>query len=196
MASLNPRQEAFVREYLIDLNATQAYIRAGYAPAKANINGTKLISKDSIQAAIQLGMKKREERTQVTMDQVLKYWADLAFTPMDELFDQGPDGTLIPKAFDQMTDRAKRCISELKSQFDKDGAGWQSIKRLDQLKASEMIAKHLGMFIERREVGQPGEFDKLTDEELEARLEKEKGFFGVMSGVKEAKRKGKPDIVH
>tara|TARA_R110000751_G_scaffold53987_2_gene116425 strand:+ start:523 stop:1113 length:591 start_codon:yes stop_codon:yes gene_type:complete len=196
MSKLNARQEAFVREYMVDLNATHAYIRAGYSEKGASVCSTKLIAHASVQAAIQIAMKEREERTRITMDQVLKYWADLAFTPMDELFDQGPDGTLIPKSFNDMTGRAKRCISELKSQFDKDGAGWQSIKRLDQLKASEMIAKHLGMFIERREVGQPGEFDKLTDEELEIRLEKEKRFFSIMPGATKKKGQGKPNIVH
>jgi hypothetical protein len=106
------------------------------------------------------------------------------------------DGTLIPKAFDEMTPRAKRCIFEMKCHFDKDGDGWQTIKRLDQLKASEMIAKHLGGFIERKEVGQPGEFDNLTDDELDKLIAKEAGFFSSVQGTKKKAGKPLPDQPH
>ena len=188
MDDLTTKQNVFVSEYLIDFNGTQAYIRAGYSPKRAEVAASRLLTNVKIQVAIQEAMKAREVRTGVTMDKVLEFWADLAFTPMDEIFDSGPDGTLIPKSFDEMTDRAKRCVSELKAQFDKDGAGWQTIKRIDQLKASEMIAKHLGMFVERKEIGTPGEFDKLTDEELDALIKKEAEFFRAMQGKQEAKR--------
>jgi phage terminase small subunit len=176
-SSLTPKQQRFCDEYLISLNATQAAITAGYSLKTARHMGYENLTKPYIQSYLKTRIKQAEKRTEITMDKVLQFWADIAFTPMDELFDSGPDGTLIPKSFDEMTDRAKRCVSELKAQFDMDGAGWQTIKRIDQLKASEMIAKHLGMFIERKEIGTPGEFDKLTDAELDARIRKEAEFF-------------------
>jgi phage terminase small subunit len=193
---LTPKQQRFCNEYLISLNATDAAIKAKYSVKTAKEMGYENLTKPHIQAYLQVRIKQAEKRTEITIDKVLQFWADLAFTPMDEIFDSGPDGTLIPKSFDEMTDRAKRCISELKAQFDKDGAGWQTIKRIDQLKASEMIAKHLGMFIERKEIGTPGEFDKLTDEELDARIRKEAEFFRVMLGKQEKKGKLPPDRFH
>jgi phage terminase small subunit len=181
---LTPKQQRFCNEYLISLNAKDACIKAGYSLRTAKEMGCENLTKPHIQAYLQVRIKQAEKRTEITMDKVLQYWADIAFTPMDELFNSGPDGTLIPKSFDEMTSRAKRCISELKAQFDKDGAGWQTIKRIDQLKASEMIAKHLGMFIERKEIGTPGEFDKLTDAELDARIKAEVQFFADEAGAK------------
>lgn len=174
---LTPKQSMFVQEYLVDFNGTQACIRAGYSAKCADVMATKLVANGKIQARIQVGMRKREEKIGVTQADVLQFWCDIALTPLDELFDTGPDGTLVPKSFDAMTTRAKRCISEIACYYDKDGNGSQKIKRLDQIKASEMIAKHMGMFIERSEIGQPGDFDKLNDDELNNRIAEEKRFF-------------------
>ena len=149
---LNEKQKAFCREYLTDLNGTQAYIRAGYSTEGASASASRLLANAKVQEFITQAMKEREQRTEIKADEILQFWHDLTFTPMDEMFDQGPDGTLIPKAFDQMTTRAKRCVSEMKSQFASDGTGWQSIKRLDQIKSSEMLGKSLGMFKDKLEL--------------------------------------------
>ena len=68
---LNPRQSRFVEEYLIDLNATQAAIRAGYSAKTANTNGPRLMVNAGIQSAIQKAQAARSERTQITVDKVL-----------------------------------------------------------------------------------------------------------------------------
>ena len=149
---LTEKQKVFCREYLVDLNATQAYIRAGYSENGASESSCRLLSNVKVQEYIKNGLKKREERTNINGDDLLQYWHDLTYTPMDEMFDQGPDGTFIPKSFSVMTERAKRCVSEMKSQFAADGTGWQSIKRLDQIKASEMLGKSLGLFKDKLEV--------------------------------------------
>lgn len=72
MAKLTARQKRFVIEYLVDLNATQAAIRAGYSPKTANEQAARLLANVSIQEAIQAAMKKREERTEITADRVIK----------------------------------------------------------------------------------------------------------------------------
>ena len=149
---LNEKQKIFCREYLVDNNATQAYIRAGYSEGGATQNSYRLMCDERVQAFITQARKEREERTEIKGDDLLQFWHDLTYTPLDEMFDQGPDGTLIPKAFDEMSERGKRCIGELKSQFDSDGKGWQTIKRVDQLKASEMLGKSLGIFKDKLEL--------------------------------------------
>lgn len=70
--SLRPKQQRFVEEYLIDLNATQAAIRAGYSPRTANEIGAENLAKPSIKAAVEAALKARASRTLVTADDVVK----------------------------------------------------------------------------------------------------------------------------
>jgi phage terminase small subunit len=69
---LTPKQEAFVREYLIDLNATQAAIRAGYSPKTAQEQSSRLLSKAMVVKAVQLGMDKRADKLSLTAEDVLR----------------------------------------------------------------------------------------------------------------------------
>ncbi|MBB6559594.1 hypothetical protein HNP48_002261 [Acidovorax soli] len=68
---LTPRQQRFVDEYLIDLNGTQAAIRAGYSARTANEQAAQLLAKLSIQTAIAAAMKAQQERTQISADKVV-----------------------------------------------------------------------------------------------------------------------------
>lgn len=68
---LNKRQQKFVEEYLLDLNATQAAIRAGYSAHLANTNATKLLQRTAIQNEIQAQRQEQSKRTQITADWVL-----------------------------------------------------------------------------------------------------------------------------
>lgn len=69
--ALTAKQQMFVKEYLVDLNATQAAIRAGYSAKTARQIGDENLSKPDIAAAIQEAMDKRSERTEITADYVL-----------------------------------------------------------------------------------------------------------------------------
>lgn len=71
-ADLNTRQAMFVKEYLVDLNATQAAIRCGYAPGSATVQGARLIANANIATAIQKAMDKRSEKTGITAEFVLE----------------------------------------------------------------------------------------------------------------------------
>lgn len=71
MPKLTPKQAAFVREYLIDLNATQAAIRAGYAEGSARVQGTRLLANAAIQAEVQAGRETKAEQAQVSAQMVL-----------------------------------------------------------------------------------------------------------------------------
>lgn len=66
-----PKREQFVREFLIDLNATQAAIRAGYSEKSAKVTASRLLSDANVQAALKAGMEARAERTEITADYVL-----------------------------------------------------------------------------------------------------------------------------
>lgn len=69
---LTPKQEAFVHEYLVDLNATQAAIRAGYSPRTARAQGHRLLTDADIAAAIEAAQAERSERLRLTADDVLR----------------------------------------------------------------------------------------------------------------------------
>ena len=91
---LNPRQSRFVEEYLIDLNATQAAIRAGYSAKTANTNGPMLMVNAGIQSAIQKAQAARSERTQITVDKVLD---DIELIKLNAM-QQEDDGKMINHA--------------------------------------------------------------------------------------------------
>jgi phage terminase small subunit len=72
MSDLTPKQQRFVEEYLVDLNATQAAIRAGYAPKSAFVQGSRLLSNAKVAQAVSDGRAKQAERTGITADYVLE----------------------------------------------------------------------------------------------------------------------------
>ena len=72
MANLTPKQQRFVEEYLIDLNATQAAIRAGYSEKTAQEQSSRLLSNVMVQEAVQKAKNKLSERTELTVDMVVQ----------------------------------------------------------------------------------------------------------------------------
>lgn len=76
---LTEKQKRFVAEYLIEANATQAAIKAGYSPRTANEQGCRLLAHVSVKEAIEKARRKRELRTDITADRVLHELADIGF---------------------------------------------------------------------------------------------------------------------
>src|SRR5690606_764430 len=87
--AMTPLEANFVKEYPLDLNATAAAERAGYSKKTARQAGSRLLSKVYIQAAIAKELKKREQRTEVAADRVVKEAARLALFDPRKLFDAG-----------------------------------------------------------------------------------------------------------
>lgn len=69
--ALNPKQQRFVQEYLIDLNATQAAIRAGYSEKTAKAIGSENLTKPDIAAAVKEAIEKRTEQADVTVQRIV-----------------------------------------------------------------------------------------------------------------------------
>lgn len=75
IAGLTPKQEEFVQQYLIDLNGTQAAIRAGYSPKTAQEQASRLLSNSLVQAAVAKAKEKRVQRLEIDQDRVvLELW--------------------------------------------------------------------------------------------------------------------------
>ena len=160
------RSQIFAKEYLIDLNATQAAIRAGYSPKTAMQQGQRLLTRDDIQAAIQKEMNKRARRTEITADKVLEEYAKLGFSDITDYLQVVTERILVGhdketgepisdiSQFVLMKDTANipkdklAAISEIKQAKD----GSISFKLHDKKGALDSIAKHLGMFVDRTEL--------------------------------------------
>lgn len=144
---LTPKQKMFVAEYLVSLNATDAARKAGYSEKTAEIIGHENLRKPNIQAAIQVAQQERSEKLSLSAEWVLE-----RFKLISDRCIQG----------EPVMDREGKPTGEWK--FDSSGAN----------KATEMIGKHLGMFVEKHELtgkdGGPIEVETLTPEERQARI--------------------------
>lgn len=142
---LTPKQERFVAEYLVDLNATAAAKRAGYKDP--NI-GRQIITKNNVSAAIEAAMQLREQRTEITQDRVLREAAKLAFFDVRKMFDA--DGK--PLDISQLDDDTAAALVGLDVQDVYETVGDEKVftgyvkkyKMADKLKALELLGKHLG----------------------------------------------------
>lgn len=86
-AKLTEKQQRFVEEYLIDLNATQAAIRAGYSAKTADQQGSRMLANVKVQQAISVAMAERSKRTGINQDRVVLELARIAFVKMTDLVD-------------------------------------------------------------------------------------------------------------
>lgn len=144
--ALNLRQKNFVNEYLVDLNATQAAIRAGYSARTAEQQGPRLLGNVGIASAIAERMNARARRTEITQDRVLQEYARLAFIDPSKLFDES--GRPLPiQQIDEDTRRAIIGVDVATVGNDQMGVGEVLKLRLaDKRAALDSLARHLGMF--------------------------------------------------
>jgi phage terminase small subunit len=150
MAKLTDKQKRFVDEYLIDLNATQAAIRAGYSPNTAEQAASRLLSFVKVQNAIAVEMADRSKRTGVNQDRVIQELAKIAFANITNIADENA-------ALKTDADEADLAAVEsvkVKTIPTKSGdAGVErEIKLASKLKALELLGKHLGMWNDKLDV--------------------------------------------
>jgi len=146
MAKLTPKQKTFCDEYLIDLNATQAAIRAGYSPDSAKEIGCENLTKPNIRAYIDKEIANRSKRTGINQDRVIRELARIAFVNANDVINMD-EATL--KADASEDDTATIASVKVKTIPTKEGEGVErEIKLADKLKALELLGKHLGMFKE------------------------------------------------
>jgi phage terminase small subunit len=145
---MTPRQQRFVDEYLIDLNATAAARRAGYSAKTAEWQGPQLLGKPHVAAAVAEAMESRSRRTGITADRVLQELAAIAFADPRRLFD--PDGAPLPLS--DLDDDIARAVATVEHGPAGGVGGGPAAARMrlhDKLKALEMLGRHLGLFSER-----------------------------------------------
>lgn len=169
---LTPKQQCFVTEYLVDLNATQAAIRAGYSEHTASAIGRENLQKPTIQAAIQAAQQARQQRTEVTADAVVRELAAMAF------YDPGTIGSAKingPEDIKKLPEHVRRAIVG----WSWDKLGNFTLKLSPKTPSLDLLARHLGMFTTKVEVTgkdggpvqhqhAPADLSDLSDEDLDA----------------------------
>src|SRR4051812_16090454 len=145
---LNDRQARFVAEYLVDLNATQAAVRAGYSARSARTQAADLLTNPNIEAAVAEAQAERSRRTEVTADRVVLELARVAFGDPRRVMSWGPGGVkLRPSA--ALADEEAAIVAEVGETTTKEG-GSLRVKTVDKLGALRLLGQHLGMFGEGR----------------------------------------------
>lgn len=150
-STLTEKQEAFCREYLVDLNGTQAAIRAGYAESGANVEGSRLLTNANVQQRVAELKEERNKRVEISQDYVLSVIKETIercrqVYPVlnrkgEQVLVEGRDGKIVP-AF---TFNAKAV-----------------------LQGTEQLGKHLKMFTDKSEIqslgadGQPSDGFTIT----------------------------------
>lgn len=149
---MTPKQELFCKEYLIDLNATQAAIRAGYSVNTAEKIGSENLRKPEVAKKIQEAMNQRSQETEITAKRVLQEIAKMAFLDIGEAYDD--KGKLLsPK---DMPENIRRAVAGIEvneiSVGDVVIGETKKVKFHDKSKGLEMLGRHLKLFTDVLEV--------------------------------------------
>ena len=162
--ALTDKQKRFCEEYLIDLNATQAAIRAGYSPKTAEQTASRLLRNVKVQEYIAKRQKELSRSTEITQERVIKELALIAFSNNADyahvvekkmqveaggaLVDGNPVmyRTVEPVLTEELTEEQKRALAVIKK-----GRDGLEVKSCDKVKALELLGKHLGIFTDKIE---------------------------------------------
>lgn len=161
--SMTEKQRRFCDEYLIDLNATRAYM-AAYPSVKkeatAKAAASRMLTFVNVQRYIRDRMKARQERIEITQDMVLRELAAIAFADVTDIVSYNGARVII-KPTDDLPKEKRKIIAGMK-----EGQYGTEVKIFDRIKALELLGKHLGMFDQKKDK------DDLDREEQEARIAK------------------------
>lgn len=156
---LTEKQRRFCEEYLIDLNATQAAIRAGYSEDSATEIGYENLRKPHIQEYLKSRQKELQEATGITQKRVLEEYAKVAFVDLRKFYTV--DGVL--KSIHDLDDEAAGALAGIEVYEEKTGTEdvealgtTKKIKTYDKVKALDSLARHLGMFTDKMDLNLTG----------------------------------------
>jgi phage terminase small subunit len=182
---LNLRQERFVDAYIQTGNRREAAIAAGYSPKSAKDAADKLMCRDDIREVYERKKADWLPEVDVTIADVVRELAAIAFHEPTDLFDA--KGQLLPVR--SWPARARRSVASfeivLKNAYAGDGQidHVLRVKFVDKTKALELLSRYLGMLVERKEIGGPGSFASLSDQELAARIHAASGKLAGLAPI-------------
>ena len=148
---LTPKQSRFIDEYLIDLNGTQAAIRAGYSVKVAREQAKENLTKPYIKDEVDKQIKDRQNRTQVTQDMVIEELKKVGFSDITNYIKYNKEGieiigtSSIDKEYTSVISSASETIT-------KDGKRSLQFKLHDKIKSLELLGRHLAMFTDKHDL--------------------------------------------
>lgn len=167
---LAAKQQRFIDEFIVDSNAAQAAIRAGYSKKTAGKIGYQLLENTRIAEEIAKKQKKLADKLEITAEKILKEYAKIAFSNMQDFVDWA-DGAISIKPSSELTKEQTACVSEISESVTQAGTNIK-IKLHDKKGALDSLARHLGMFTDKVELsgkdGQPIQTVNVTMTEAEA----------------------------
>jgi phage terminase small subunit len=140
--ALNPKQEAFVNEYMISFNGTKAAVKAGYAPASAAVTASRMLNYDNVIEALAERRQEANQEAGVTQAMVIKELAKIAFSDVRNVLGEG--GAL--KDPSEWDDDTAGSVSSLEIASAGDMATIHKLKTYDKVAALDKLARHLGLF--------------------------------------------------
>jgi phage terminase small subunit len=144
--ALNAKQQRFVAEYLKDLNATQAMIRAGYSAKSANKDGPRMLVHAGICEAIAIAQTEIAKSHGISMDWLIERYKRIADADTRKFYDE--HGNL--KAIKDLDDASAYALAGVETDETTVGgrviSRIRKIKRWDPIKALDSLGRHLGMF--------------------------------------------------
>lgn len=151
MPKLTDKQKRFCDEYIIDLNATQAALRAGYCAKSINNIGPANLLKVGIRNEIQKLKSERSDRVQIEADSVVKELALVGFSNIQDYLTVEEDGEVFLKSFDAIETEKLAAIESIKinTTSNKDGSREYTttqFKLHSKNNALEQLGRHLGIF--------------------------------------------------
>lgn len=173
---MTPKQQRFIEEYGIDLNATQAAIRAGYSPKTASSQGERLLRNDEVKLAIIAVRRAADQRATASTDDVLRELDAIGFARLTDVVSWGPEHFTVLDS-ESLSPSVKAAVKSVKVKRRRatEGTGedfevWEieeiSVTMHDKVRALELGGKHRGMFADKIEVG--GQIDVHVHEQLTA----------------------------
>jgi phage terminase small subunit len=160
-ARLTPRQRVFVAEFLVDRNATQAAIRAGYSAATAATQGPRLLQNVGIQTAVERGLRALEERLHVTAERIVQEIARVGLADIRDYMRWGPDGVEL-RPSEELTADQRAAIQEITETRSK-GTVTTRVRLHAKVPALESLGKHLGLFTAERGQLNPGQIEAVLE---------------------------------
>jgi phage terminase small subunit len=147
LTGLTNKQQAFVDEYLVDLNATQAVIRAGYSSKHADKLAHEVLHHPRVSAAVRTALAERSRRTGVNADRVIAELAKIAYANLEDVVN------LDTGTFVEGTNRDDTAaIVSLKVRNIRDGGIEREFRLHDKMKALELLGRHHGMFDDKLKI--------------------------------------------
>jgi phage terminase small subunit len=165
---LSERQERFVREYLVDLNATQAAKRAGYS-TESRCAGSQIMSRPNVRQAIDAELETRSEQYRAEYDRIIQELAAVGFGQIADFVSMGADGHVSWTAFDELSRQKRAAVKKVKHTQHYSNKGEMVSESVElelesKLRALELLGKHIGMYRGVSPEDNRGAFAKWADE--------------------------------